>query len=77
MQNIILMHITLHIFRIFSVDVTDIPLDSSASDSTHNTVVYDNKKNQYVNNISVTQRSLSDIYVAFKWEYNTIIYLNA
>lgn len=55
--------------------MTNIPLDSSASDSTHNTVVYDNNKNQYVNNISMTQRSLSDIYVAFKWEYNTIIKL--
>lgn len=53
-------------FRIFSVDITNIPLDSSASDSTHNTVVYDNNKNQYVNNNSISQRSLSDIYVAFK-----------
>lgn len=53
-------------FRIFSVDSNIIPLDNSVSDSTHNTVVYDQRKNQLLNNSSLMQRSLSDIYVAFK-----------
>ncbi|XP_022176658.1 uncharacterized protein LOC111038034 isoform X2 [Myzus persicae] len=54
-------------YGIFSVDVANILFDNSVSDSTHNTVVYDNKnKNQLFNNSSITQRSLSDICVAFK-----------
>lgn len=36
------------------------------SDSTQNQVVYDNNKNQILNNSTIKQRSLSDIYVAFK-----------
>ncbi|XP_060835068.1 uncharacterized protein LOC132918035 [Rhopalosiphum padi] len=54
-------------YGIFSVDVTNVLFDNSVSDSTHNTIVYVNKnKNQFFNNSSITQRSLSDICVAFK-----------
>ncbi|KAL5243643.1 hypothetical protein ACI65C_011053 [Semiaphis heraclei] len=54
-------------YGIFSIDITNILFDNSVSDSTHNTVVYDNtNKNQIFNNSSITQRSLSDICVAFK-----------
>ncbi|KAL4120652.1 hypothetical protein QTP88_013303 [Uroleucon formosanum] len=54
-------------YGIFSIDLTNILFDNSVSDSIHNTVVYDNKnKNQFFNNSSITQRSLSDICVAFK-----------
>lgn len=56
-----------YFYRIFSIDITNILFDNSVSDSTHNTVVYDNtNKNQIFNNSSITQRSLSDICVAFK-----------
>jgi len=49
------------------MNVTNILFDNSVSDSAHNTVVYDSKnKNQFFNNSSITQRSLSDICVAFK-----------
>lgn len=53
-------------FRIFSIDIPTIPFDNSMSDSTQNNVVYDNNKNQILNNSAIKQRSLSDIYVAFK-----------
>ncbi|VVC24570.1 PKD/REJ-like domain [Cinara cedri] len=53
-------------YAIFSKDFANIPLDNSVSDSKHNKVIHNNSKALLLSNSSIVQRSLSDIYIAFK-----------
>ncbi|XP_050434452.1 uncharacterized protein LOC126841823 isoform X2 [Adelges cooleyi] len=52
-------------YGIFSADY-QIPLDSFASETAQNSIVYDKQKNQLNNSSKIlSQRSLNDVYVAF------------